>query len=259
MFDEPSSYLDIKQRLKAAQVIRSLLTPDCYVVAVEHDLSVLDYLSDFICCLYGKPSMYGVVTMPSSVREGASTRFFVEFTTEFLLGINIFLDGFIPTENLRFREESLSFKMVETAEEVLVDKTRHYTYPSMTKTLGGFKLTVEAGSFTDSEIIVMLGENGTGKTTFVRLLAGDTPDNETDKQTLAVSLKPQTISPKFPGTVRMLLIKQIKQAFMHPQFQTDVLKPMNLDNILDQDVKTLSGGELQRVAIVLALGKYSFL
>lgn len=70
MFDEPSSYLDVKQRLKAAEVIRSLLTPDCYVVAVEHDLSVLDYLSDFICCLYGKPSMYGVVTMPSSVREG---------------------------------------------------------------------------------------------------------------------------------------------------------------------------------------------
>lgn len=71
MFDEPSSYLDIKQRLKAAEVIRELLTPSNYVIAVEHDLSVLDYLSDFICCLYGKPSMYGVVTMPYSVREGA--------------------------------------------------------------------------------------------------------------------------------------------------------------------------------------------
>jgi ATP-binding cassette, sub-family E, member 1 len=70
MFDEPSSYLDIRQRLKAAQVIRQLLTRDNYVVAVEHDLSVLDYLSDFVCCLYGKPSMYGVVTMPYSVREG---------------------------------------------------------------------------------------------------------------------------------------------------------------------------------------------
>ncbi|KIL00315.1 hypothetical protein PAXRUDRAFT_98052, partial [Paxillus rubicundulus Ve08.2h10] len=240
MFDEPSSYLDIKQRLKAAEVIRSLLTPNCYVIAVEHDLSVLDYLSDFVCCLYGKPSMYGVVTMPYSVREG----------------INIFLDGFIPTENLRFREESLSFKMMETAEELIVDKTRHYTYPAMTKTMGDFKLTVEAGSFTDSEIVVMLGENGTGKTTFVRLLAGVmTPDVETDKMGLAVSLKPQTISPKFTGTVRMLLLKQIKQAFMHPQFQSDVLKPMSLDNIMDQEVKTLSGGELQRVAIVLALGK----
>jgi ATP-binding cassette subfamily E protein 1 len=170
-------------------------------------------------------------------------------------GINIFLDGFIPTENLRFREESLTFKMSETADELVVDKTRHYSYPSMTKTLGSFKLTVEAGSFTDSEIIVMLGENGTGKTTFVRLLAGvETPDVETDKLSLSVSLKPQTISPKFPGTVRMLLLKQIKHAFMHPQFQTDVLKPMNLENIMDQEVKTLSGGELQRVAIVLALG-----
>lgn len=262
MFDEPSSYLDIKQRLRAAEVIRSLLTPDCYVVAVEHDLSVLDYLSDFICCLYGKPSMYGVVTMPSSVREGQSFMNSV-YTSPYppfyeLVGINIFLDGFIPTENLRFREESLSFKMVETAEEILIDKTRHYSYPSMTKTLGDFKLTVESGSFTDSEIIVMLGENGTGKTTFVRLLAGDTPDEETDKQSLAVSLKPQTISPKFPGTVRMLLLKQIKHSFMHPQFQTDVLKPMSLEAIMDQDVKTLSGGELQRVAIVLALGMFFF-
>ncbi|KIY64095.1 P-loop containing nucleoside triphosphate hydrolase protein, partial [Cylindrobasidium torrendii FP15055 ss-10] len=239
MFDEPSSYLDIKQRLKAAEVIRELLTPSNYVIAVEHDLSVLDYLSDFVCCLYGKPSMYGVVTMPSSVREG----------------INIFLDGFIPTENLRFREESLSFKMVENAEEIALDKTRHYSYPAMSKTLGGFKITVEAGSFTDSEIIVMLGENGTGKTTFVRLLAGVLePDVGTEKLSLSVSLKPQTISPKFPGSVRMLLLKRIKQAFMHPQFQTDVLKPMNLENIMDQDVKTLSGGELQRVAIVLALG-----
>jgi ATP-binding cassette, sub-family E, member 1 len=145
--------------------------------------------------------------------------------------------------------------MVETAEEVLIDKTRHYTYPSMTKTLGSFKLTVQEGSFTDSEIIVMLGENGTGKTTFVRLLAGEEPDDPTDKQSLAVSLKPQTISPKFPGTVRMLLLKQIKAAFMHAQFQSDVVKPMNIENIIDQEVKTLSGGELQRVAIVLALGK----
>ena len=72
MFDEPSSYLDVKQRLNAARIIRSLLKPTNYVIAVEHDLSVADYLSDFICVLYGMPSMYGVVTMPFSVREGES-------------------------------------------------------------------------------------------------------------------------------------------------------------------------------------------
>lgn len=147
MFDEPSSYLDVKQRLNAARVIRTLLGPDTYVIVVEHDLSVLDYLSDFICCLYGKPSVYGVVTLPYSVREG----------------INIFLEGNIPTENLRFREESLSFKIAETAEEFVVDKSRSIEYPAMSKTLGNFQLDVHPGKFSDSEIIVLVGENGTGE------------------------------------------------------------------------------------------------
>jgi len=113
----------------------------------------------------------------------------------------------------------------------------------------------QEGFFTDSEIIVMLGENGTGKTTFVRLLAGDEPDEPADRQCVAVSLSHRQSRPSSHGTVRMLLLKQIKAAFMHPQFQSDVVKPMNIENILDQEVKTLSGGELQRVAIVLAMGK----
>ncbi len=65
--------------------------------------------------------------------------------TYFISGINIFLDGFIPTENLRFRQSKLSFKMAETAEEFIIERSRQYEYPSMTKTLGGFKLTVEGG------------------------------------------------------------------------------------------------------------------
>jgi len=95
MFDEPSSYLDVKQRLIAANVIRDLINLKNYIIVVEHDLSILDYLSDFICCLYGEQSAYGVVTMPFAVREG----------------INVFLAGFVPTENLRFRTEELSFKV----------------------------------------------------------------------------------------------------------------------------------------------------
>ncbi|KAF9158603.1 Fe-S cluster-binding ribosome biosynthesis protein [Actinomortierella ambigua] len=240
MFDEPSSYLDVKQRLNAARVIRSLLHPSCYVIVVEHDLSVLDYLSDFVCVLYGLPSVYGVVTLPFSVREG----------------INVFLDGMIPTENLRFREESLTFRLAETADELLYNEhNRRYKYPSMSKTMGDFKLNVDAGQFTDSEIIVMLGENGTGKTTFIRLLAGVLkPDGDQYVPELNVSYKPQKIAPKFQGTVRMLFLKKIKAAFMHPQFNTDVLKPMQIEPIVDQEVGHLSGGELQRVAIVLALG-----
>lgn len=157
---------------------------------------------------------------------------------------------------MRFREESLHFKISDSAEEFLSEKNRRYQYPTMSKTLGNFKLNVAEGSFTDSEIIVMLGENGTGKTTFVKLLAGKIkPDNEDDEQHLNISMKPQTIAPKFPGTVRDLLLKQMRASFMHPQFNTDVIKPMQLEMIMDQLVTTLSGGELQRVAIVLCLGK----
>ncbi|CCE88843.1 Piso0_001629 [Millerozyma farinosa CBS 7064] len=239
MFDEPSSYMDVKQRLRAAELIRSLLEPTSYVICVEHDLSVLDYLSDFVCILYGAPSVYGVVTLPSSVREG----------------INIFLDGYNPTENMRFRTESLQFKLADAAEGLELDKSNAMTYPTMRKTQGDFKLNVETGNFTNSEILVMMGENGTGKTTFCKLLAGAiAPDNGQTIPKLNVSMKPQKIAPKFPGTVRQLFFKKIRASFLHPQFQTDVVKPLKIEDIIDQEVQTLSGGELQRVAIVLALG-----
>ena len=244
MFDEPSSYLDVKQRLKASRVIRSLIHIEKYIIVVEHDLSVLDYLSDYICCLYGKPGAYGVVTMPFGVREG----------------INIFLAGFVPTENLRFRDEALTFKVAETADEregATDKKFLRFAYPEMTKTQGSFTLHVEAGEFTDTEIIVLLGENGTGKTTFIRLIAGlIKPDDEEadDLPEFNVSYKPQKISPKFDSTVRNLLHKKIRDSYLHPQFISDVIKPLNIEALMDNDVINLSGGELQRVALTLCMG-----
>lgn len=240
MFDEPSSYLDVKQRLNAALIIRSLCDIDVYTIVVEHDLSVLDYLSDYVCILYGVPSVYGVVSFPASVREG----------------INIFLDGHIPSENLRFRTESLQFRLADASDNMLIEQTASFTYPSMTKTQGDFKLNVESGSFNDSEIIVMMGENGTGKTTLCKLLAGAiAPDEGCKAPELLVSMKPQKIAPKFTGTVRQLFLKKIRASFLHPQFNTDVIKPLKIEDIIDQEVQHLSGGELQRVAIVLSLGK----
>lgn len=178
--------------------------------------------------------------MPFSVREG----------------INIFLDGFVPTENLRFRETSLTFKVAETAIEEEIKRMCRYEYPDMKKVMGNFELKIGEGQFTDSEIIVMLGENGTGKTTFIRILAGKLmPDEGGTCPVLNVSYKPQKISPKSQGTVRQLLHERIRDAYVHPQFVTDVMKPLMIENIIDQEVQNLSGGELQRVALALCLGK----
>ena len=155
MFDEPSSYLDVKQRLNAARMIRKMLADHKYVIVVEHDLSILDYLSDFICCLYGTPGAYGVVTLPFSVREG----------------INVFLAGYIPTEQMRFREYELTFRVSaeqdmqenerELSSEEIAEKERlkklNYNYPDMVKTLGNFKINIQGGMFNASEIVVMLG------------------------------------------------------------------------------------------------------
>ncbi|XP_047958037.1 ABC transporter E family member 2-like isoform X2 [Salvia hispanica] len=240
LFDEPSSYLDVKQRLKAAHVIRSLLLPNIYVIVVEHDLTVLDYLSDCICCFYGKPGSHGAATLPFSVKEG----------------INIFLDGYVPTEKFRFRGESLTLK--ESAEEIETYAT--HRYPTMTKSYENFRLKVVEGEFTDSQIIVMLGENGTGKSTFLqmlgRLLMPDPVEGSNfEIHSLEISYKPQKMGSKSEATVKSMLHKLIQSACKDPQFVSNVMKPLLIQKLVNKKLVDLSGGELQRVLLTLCLGK----
>lgn len=247
MFDEPSSYLDVRQRITASRVIREQVLNDTkknYVIVVEHDLSILDYLSDYVCCLYGEQSVYGIVTMPYSVREG----------------INIFLAGFIPTENMRFRDYELNFKVSQDTDEFDQKVLHTFKYPAMVKTFSKddkvqFKLTIEPGTFNNSQITVLVGENGTGKTTFIKMLAGKDKEFKDKVPELNVSYKPQILEAKYGGSVQDLLIERLKDNWRHPQFKSDVTNPMKLEDILENNVTELSGGELQRVAMILVLGK----
>ncbi|KAI5160298.1 ATP-binding cassette, sub-family E, member 1 [Nematocida ausubeli] len=245
IFDEPSSYLDVRQRIKVAKLIKKLCSDRKYVIVVEHDLSILDLMSDYGCVLYGSPSAYGVISQPFSIREA----------------INIFLNGMLPTENMRFRAESLNFRISESAVNIVTDAVQQsigtVKYPELTKKWkDGFKLSAKGGSFMSPEIIVLLGENGMGKTTFIKMLSGElSPDNGKEIPKLTVSVKPQKLSPKYADTVRNLFLAKAKHALVDSLFTIEVMNPLDIRSLFEKTVKELSGGELQRVAIALCLSK----
>ena len=241
LFDEPSSYLDVKQRLQAARAIRSLRKEGKTVIVAEHDLAILDYLSDQICVFYGAPGVYGIVSHVHGVR----------------VGINIYLQGFIPDENVRFRKDPILFHVKPPATSLAAGETL-LKWNGMKKSYEEFALSAVPGEAKQGEIIGILGPNGIGKTTFVKLLAGIEKADSGEASTqygLTVSYKPQYISAEYGGTVEKLLRDIAKEDFETSWYQSQILQPLKVQPILDRDVTELSGGELQKVAIAACLSR----
>ncbi len=239
LFDEPSSYLDVKQRLEVAKVIRSLKEAGKTIIVAEHDLAVLDYLSDQICLFYGQPAVYGVVSNVHGVRTG----------------INIYLQGYIPDENVRFRKEAIVFHEKPPASSAAVGEIL-LQWESFEKTFKGFKLSAKAGEIRRGMIVGVLGPNGIGKTTFVKILAGlEETDDKREFGELRVSYKPQYISAEYEGTVQELLMSVAKDNYSSGWYKTEIMQPLKMDSLLDRNVNELSGGELQKVSIVTCLSR----
>ncbi len=151
-FDEPSSYLDIYQRLKVAKIIKKL-SEKKKVVVIEHDLAILDFLCDQVHLVYGIEGAYGVVTQPRGVRHA----------------INTYLSGYLKEENIRFGEKIEFFSQKPKKRQkmnILI------TYENLSMEYSTFKLDIEQGIIYQSEIVGIVGSNAIGKTTFVKMLAG---------------------------------------------------------------------------------------
>ena len=237
-FDEPSSYLDIYERMRMVGIIQDLSSEGKRVLVVEHDLAVLDVLCDLLHVVYGERAGYGIFTPPRTTRTA----------------INAYLEGYLPEENVRIRDKPIKFVRGRTrGEDIGLPILK---WGDMEKKMGGFHLTTGQGQVRSAEVIGVVGPNATGKTTMVKMIAGELePDQGWCPMEASVSYKPQHVTADFEGNVQLWLDVEIGAKWRSGEFHTQVIRPLQIDKILDLEASRLSGGELQAVSIAICLGR----
>jgi ATP-binding cassette subfamily E protein 1 len=238
LIDEPSSYLDIIHRLRIARLLRRLGETKS-VLVVEHDLALLDYLADQAHLLYGEPAAFGVISHPIAMRSA----------------INTYLTGYLKDENVRFRTEPVRF--VAHPPKPVARPNALVEFPALEKQFPAFSLSVGPGSLARGETVGIVGPNATGKTTFVRMLAGvEPPTHGAPPAGVTVSYKPQYLKATQTASLR-----ERSQALANDPtfdaklFDRELVPGLHLEEVLDVALPDLSGGELQRSAVALALAR----
>ena len=227
--DEPLAYLDISERIRVSNYIQELCDKNKAVILVEHDLLLLDYVTDYVNIIYGKPGCYGII---SEIRAAKKA-------------INTYLSGFLKEENIRFRDKAITFNFGAKKRESSVVLME---WPDFTKSYPKFELKINAGSINTKSVIGIAGRNAIGKTTFVKCLANVIETNEKNLQSKAkISYKPQYLEEESEDLV-MDVIKREK-------INSRLISLLSLEHFMMRQLNQLSGGELQRLAIAACLAK----
>jgi len=237
-FDEPSSYNDVFQRISVARVIQGLAKIGKSVMVVEHDLTQLDYLSDYIDVLYGEPAAYGIVSSVLSTK----------------VGINVFLDGYLPNENVRFRDKKFTFDSSATTRENFQVGDEVISYPLLEKKFPAFSVTIEPGKVRKGEVLGIMGANALGKTTLMKMIAGvEKPDSGKIDKKVKIAYKPQYLTNDIDVEVIDLLDKANDGPIQGSMEEEQIIDPLKIKKLYNKSVKNLSGGELQKVAVASCL------
>jgi len=242
VFDEPTNYLDIEYRIKIANIIKNILDEDKYIFVVDHDLSILEFLADCVHIIHGEPGAFGIVATLSKASEA----------------INNYFDGYIPADNMRFRDEPYKLNDIildDLDNQLATTNLGNITYESCKIELDNFILNTKNIHINNTtNIIVILGKNGTGKSTYLNYIKSAGNYNVSyKKQVNDIKLDDNKNDNKI--TVRNYLYNEIKHAMISSMFISDVINPLLINKLYNKKVKKLSGGEIQRLSIVLCLGK----
>ncbi|GAG77366.1 unnamed protein product, partial [marine sediment metagenome] len=246
IIDEPCTFLDVQKRIKLAQLLRERVQgfgneKKCPILVVEHDLAILDYLSDIIQLFYGVPHQFGIISRPLTTKKG----------------INSYLIGYLKAENIEFREKEYNFKR-STSGRTWSKAKIFARYGNISKTFESFNLSVKPGTIYASEILGIVGENGCGKSTFAKILAGELqPDKGSEFEGIQakVSYKPQYITQDSSQIVRDFIIERAQTYNFSEEILRILYRPLGVDKLFNLQISDLSGGELQRVFICSCLAK----